>query len=354
MDEWGTRTLLRDLAASEPPASRVDVEAAITGAERRRRRRAGALVAGVAALVAGVIAVVALPAMRTPPSPVASVPPPAQQQSKSAPYRLDPTHFQLRLGWRPPGVAEVRSESDGGYQMITLIGPDDSKGVPRSTPIAVLQVAGEGQVEPEVNAGAEKAPAVYANGAASHWISNGTRGGRLLWFWAPGAWAFLTISDQPHPLDLAVRLARELRTNEDTAVRMPFSIQAPAGLKLIHTSVTRASGGKYEAEARFGLPADGWVPNRWVRVVASNSQTVVLVLRPNATIDGRPAVVSGPTASAAWVEVHPTGRDTIAVRVETRNGPVPLDLAGTLRLARATKLVDQPEKEGNWVSPFLR
>ncbi|GAA3383552.1 hypothetical protein [Cryptosporangium minutisporangium] len=360
MEDWGAGALLRDLVAEEPPPSRVDPRRAITGAKRRRqRRRAGLLVAGVLAVAVGVVAGI-LPVIRSTPAPVATAAP-EQQQNQNPPFRFDPTRFQLALGWRPDGVTRVETESDRAYQRITLLRTEkDEQGKSQFLPIATIEVYGTGQVLPDDRVPAQTTAPIYADGAASHWIPGRVgqpdRSGRLLWFWAPNAWAFLTVYDSSEPIDLALQLARTLRTDQDTTVRMAFTVQAPAGLAHAHTATAWGPDGVYAAELTFA-PRGQWLYDRWIAVSATNDSESVSTNRPYVfrgtvlTGDRRSNLASDPP-----IVLRPTGQDLVAaasVILVPEAKPV-LDPAATQQVARSVRLVDGPDDKANWTTSFLR
>ena len=348
MDELGAGTLLRTLLADEPPPSRVDPRRAITAAKRRRRRRrAGFLFGGALVVAVGVLGAL-LPVVREDRLPVAA--PPAQF-NLSPKHVFDPTRFALKLDWRPDGVTAVEQESAGSYQRITLLRTVNSELVP----LATISAYGTGQVIPDERP-ARTTASIYGNGQASHWMPESKESpAQLWWFWGPIAWAVIEIHDSAEPADLALRLARALRTTESVPMRMPFTVP-PTGLKLYSAATMAGPDGVYAGQLKFAT-GTGYVPMNWFAITATNEPTAVKT--------GTPYVLGGDRTDQALiprapedvlVTVRKAPRELVAAETLTSSGEsAPLrDRATARQTADSVELVADPGDPKNWTRPFVR
>jgi len=352
MDDFRAGMLLRTLVADEPPPSRVDGRRAIIGAKRRRRRRrAGFVLSGVLVVVLGVAASV-LPVLREEPASVALAP---AEFNLSPKHAFDPTRFALELGWRPEGVTAVEQESAGSYQRITLLRTVNGA----LAPLVTISAYGTGQVEPDPERAASYTASIYDNGQPSHWMPRmGARPGQLWWFWGPIAWAVVEVhDDSPDAPELAIRLARALRTDRSAPVRMPITVPAPAGLKLAGAATMTGQDGLYAVQLKFAREPR-YAPMSWVTVAATNE--------PGAVKSGAPYVLGADRTRDARIQnaladyraaARPTRSDLVTAVPWNYRGdrakPL-LDRAATRRLATAVTLVDDPGNPKNWTRPFVR
>ncbi|TQS40669.1 hypothetical protein [Cryptosporangium phraense] len=346
MDDRTAGTLLRELLADEPPASRIDVEKAILAAKRRRRRRAGAMLVA-AAVVALVVGAAVLPGLRTSDAPVAKQPPP---QNLSPAFRFNPAHLNISLDWQPDGVTRVETETNGWGQRLTLL---RGRG-PAFTKVATVEVWGKGQVLAGEHPNAQVADDIYGNGIPSHWVPSAA-GGTLYWFWGPGAWAFLTVYDADRPLELAVKLARAVRTESETMVRVPFTVSRPAGLQLVDVLTVTGPNGQYAAELLFAKPS-GWAFSEWASVNVTNDPASLAANKPyRRAVNGS---ILAPARELNRFGVRLAHDFVLAASMSTArptDQPVPtLDQAGITRLGSSVRLVSNPGDQANWTASYLR
>lgn len=350
MDDLGAGTLLRTLVADEPPPSRIDPRRAISGAKRRRRRRlVRFLLAGVMVVAVGVVGAL-VPVVREDRVPVAT---PQPQFNLSPTHVFDPTRFGLTLDWRAEGVTVVEQESAGSYQRITLLRTVDSK----LMPLATISAYGSGQISPNEERPARSTASIYGDGQPSHWMPQWKdQPGQLWWWWAPAAWAVIEIHDSSESADLAIRLARALRTDESTPVRMPFTVPTPAGLRLARAATMSGPDGVYAAQLKFAREPR-YASMGWVSVTATND--------PAAVATGKPYVMGGDGTHDARIPrtpvdgvltVRTTPRDLVGVETLTSDGsskPL-LDRVAARQTAMSVRLVGNPADSKNWTRHFVR
>ncbi|WP_035858095.1 hypothetical protein [Cryptosporangium arvum] len=348
MDDYRAATLLRTLVADEPPPSRVDPRRAIAGVKRRRRRnRIAGLTSGAFVVALGLVLAL-LPTLRNDePTSVAAAP---AEFNPSPRHVFDPTRFALELTWRPEGVVAEEHESATTYQRITLLGKGNA-------PLATLSINGTGQVLPSEEWPSTNAASIYGDGNPSHWLRpdpKSDRAGELWWFWGPTAWAVVKIYDSSDPVELAVRLAKALRTTGNTPVRMPFTVPAPGGLKLARAATMTGPDGRYAGVLKFS--SDGrWLYGSWVTVSATNDQDAVRSSTPY-VLAGDDEHDSGATNTVPddAAVVRPTTKDVVGVVpvAVTGSGPV-IEPDVARRAASTVKLVDDPGDPNNWKRPFV-
>lgn len=349
MDEWGTRTLFRDLVANEPPTSTIDVTKAISAGRRIRRRRTGFGVAGVAVLVAGAIAAAVLPTLRDAPAPVATV-------AQTAPAQFDPARLILRVGWRPAHATVVSTSTNRDHQLITFVSASRRAGGSSTFGLlATVRINSRGVLDRTFVRTTPSVAGPDINGAPSRWYPSASGPDVLLWHWATGGEATVSVSAGSSPLREATRLARSVRTDRSTAVTMPFSVTLPSGPRLVGTIVTLATSGDYYAEAQLGNPTStaGSRPGEtrsFGRLYASDGDLGISTATPNTTIAGRPVWVNSPTAASS-VQLHRTDTTVVGLlnanAVLTRGGDA-------IALVFAVQLVDNPRRRGNWTTKYLR
>lgn len=246
MNEAGVRTLLNDLADSEPPPARIDLDAAIAAGRRGRRwqrwRACGSVLAVAGAVAAVVAALLAGPAQR-----------PGHQAAGGmvAPARFSVLVPYASFGWLPPGF---QTGAAGGT-------------VPRTTPVQLLLVAVsrgaliELQVYPAgtchlagqtlgcsayntTSPVRSRAPDVH--GHRAYWLL----GAQLAWKYAPGAWSILnwTNANLPWPPAGAeraavLRAAAGVRFGQAMPIRFPYWIAGlPAAWQASQADYTLLAG----------------------------------------------------------------------------------------------------------------
>jgi hypothetical protein len=273
MDETRTRALLTTIAADAAPPTGVDL-AGVVRIGRRRRKRAPRWIIAAAAAVVLILTITTVALLRPdeekPPTPIV------------APTSFDPRTTRIVPGWLPDGIGyrahfadlrrEVYSASrvKGGLITITLL--------PR------------GGTPPAFVATSEAGPAV--RGAPSTWtLSLDGQRGRLSWEWAPDALVYIDIlpfEGYPDLRALAARVAADLRLGAERPTALPFTVEAPPGLRVSEVAETRSDsgnvvlsfeggGGQEQPTARLMLSP--YSPNRRPR------------FEPNTTAGGRPTMV---------------------------------------------------------------
>ncbi|GAA0228925.1 hypothetical protein [Cryptosporangium japonicum] len=348
MDDYQVGRLLHTLVADEPPPSRVDPQRVLAGAKRRRRRRRVSVLTAGAFVVALGAVLALLPTLRNDePTPVAIAP---AEFNLSPKHVFDPTRFALELDWRPDGVVAEEHESAVTYQRITLL----TKGL---SPLATISINGTGQVLPDERWPSKNAASIYDDGNPSHWLQPdgaSDRSGQLWWFWGPTAWATVRIHDSSDPVDLAVRLAKAVRTAANDPVRMPFTVPAFGGLKLARAATMSGPDGLYAGVLKFN--SDGrWLGGSWVTVSATNAPDAVRSSTPY-VLAGDDEYDSGAANSVPEdaAVARPTKEDVVGVVpvAVPGSGPV-IEPDAARRAASTVDLVDDPGDPKNWKRPFV-
>ena len=246
MDEASVRTLLGQLADTEPPPARVDLDAAIAAGRRGRRwrrMRGGVLALAVAGAVAVVVAaLLVVPAQRP--------------EHQAAGATVTPARFNVLVpyasfGWLPPGF---KTGAAGGT-------------MPASTPVGLLLVAVShgAYIELSVNpAGTchvagrtlpcsaynttnpvqSRAPDVH--GHPAYWLV----GKHLAWEYAPGAWSVLDWTDAKLSGASAgaqrtamLRVAAGVRFGQSTPIKFPYWLSGlPTGWRVSEVGYTPLAG----------------------------------------------------------------------------------------------------------------
>ena len=309
-------TLLRDLAESPAPPTTVDIaHAAAAGRRRVHLRRFAAASSAALVTVAVLLGVgtyvggtTALPA---PPEPAASSSTAAPRpMPTAAPTAFDPMVQYAAFGWVPPGAQIVDTTTARDWLRLDLRyasapAPEGSTASPGSDPGAVTLIvttAGHGLDigRPEEYAVAADAmppgsPVDLVNGRPAETVMAFGYQPALRWEYAPGAWAMVLTTDLPggDPLDVARRVAADIRFGVDGAVTLPFHPDAlPSSLRPVEVHVSRV-GEHWSAQVDYGVEqklATGDWPLTILAVASTRESGDGAVLGdPTTTVDGHPA-----------------------------------------------------------------
>ena len=233
MDEAGLQTLLNRLADTEPPPTRIDLDAAIARGRRGRRWRrvrAGVSVLLAAGAVAAVVAVLLVPAQ-----PSAQRPDQQPTDGPTAPTRFNPLVPYAEFGWLPPGFeVGVRggTMSRSGPAQLLLDAFSGSNTIIQLFvyPTGICHV-GHAEVCSAYDSSQpvlSRAPDVH--GHRAYWL----RTASLTWEYAPGAWSVLSwpaISPWPptgSERAAVLRVAAGLRYGQTAPIRFPYWISGLA------------------------------------------------------------------------------------------------------------------------------
>jgi hypothetical protein len=246
MDEAGVRTLLGQLADTEPPPARVDLDAAIAAGRRGRRwrwMRGGGLALVAAGAVAAVVAaLLVVPSQR-----------PGHQAAGSTvtPARFNVLVPYASFGWLPPGF---QTGAVGGTMPtstpvgLTLVAVSHGRFIELSVnPAGTCHVAGRALLcgaYNTMNAVRSRAPDV--RGHLAYWLL----GGQLAWEYAPGAWSVLEWTDAnvrwpPTGAErtAVLRVAAGVRYGQSTPIRFPYWISGlPTGWRVSAVDYTPLAG----------------------------------------------------------------------------------------------------------------
>ncbi len=233
MDEAGVRTLLNQLADTEPPPARIDLDTAIARGRRGRRRRrvrAGVSVLLAAGAVAAVAAALLVPAQPSPQQP-------DQQPTggPAAPARFNPLVPYAEFGWLPPGFqvgARGGTMSRSGPAQLLLDAFSGSNAMIQLFvyPAAICHV-GRAEVCSAYDSSQpllSRAPDV--DGHRAYWLGTAS----LTWEYAPGAWSVLSWTPiSPWPPSgseraAVLRVAAGVRYGQTASIRFPYWISGLA------------------------------------------------------------------------------------------------------------------------------
>jgi hypothetical protein len=246
VDEEGARTLLGQLADTEPPPARIDLGAAIAAGRRGRRwrrvRAGGWVLAATGAVAAVVAALLVVPAQR-----------PGHRAAGDtvAPARFDALVPYASFGWLPPGF---QTGAVGGTMpastpvQLGLVAVSRRAFIGLSVnPAGTCHIAGRAllcRAYNTMNAVQSRAPDV--NGHLAYWLL----GAQLAWEYAPGAWSVLDWTDANLPWPPAggertavLRVAAGVRFGRTTPIRFPYWISSlPAGWRVSEVDYTPLAG----------------------------------------------------------------------------------------------------------------
>lgn len=363
MNEQDVRTLMGDLADTEPPPSRVDVPGAMARARRRTRIRT--VTSGAASvLVVAVAAGVTYAVVDRSPSDTGSAPTTAAAAPVvGAPDRFDPLVRYAEFGWLPrKDELTWRNTAISGdrYSLSwSEYVPDPANGPGAALPAANvnlrLYAAGvvpmtEQPLDVMTTEGAKTlnygpvTDAPDVNGAAAYWV--GVPGDPddvvLKWRYAPDGWAELSIAKIPGDARATMRrIASDVRVGGADGMRFPFHLTGLApGLVPVASQYNEGGiGGPWDASLDVSPQPDGPTLSVAVRPMAGADEHA-----PNTTIDGRPArrdTVSGEHLGVPQYSdrLHVADVDGLAVAIyidaTTAAAAAPLGQDGVLGVFRA-------------------
>jgi hypothetical protein len=313
VDEYGLRTLLRDLAQTEIPPARVDLDQAMVAGQRQRRITLARIV-GSAVAVAAAIAVVAVSGISSPagsrPKPVVPSAPNHARSRVVAPDQLNPLTPYAAFGWLPAGylvgteqalltttqnVQLTATQPDGSGQIQLTV---NARGACTGSVHTSLTCPGT-EGSPSRMRSFEPAPAV--NGRPAYWAMDQQVGGYLVWQYAPAAWAslrvFETLSPRlPPTKDWAMleRVARRVRYDVGTPLTIAFWLRLPAGWAAGSAMYTDGpSGTLLGSSIQVGPPGDPLAADL-VATPGRPGQAGRCKGAPNTTLDGAPATRQEP------------------------------------------------------------
>ncbi|GAA2411625.1 hypothetical protein GCM10010191_21180 [Actinomadura vinacea] len=288
-DEEDARRLLSPLRGAEPgPATRVDVAEAVRVGRRRARNRRAAGITSVAGVVAVVAIASALLGRTMPPDDVRPI---------ASPDQFGLTHQYFRVG--SAGGFTPDSYETGRYRQRAHLRLSDQDGPRRAAGLVTMfprdrlvgrdgrRWAPSGTRAPDVNG----RPAFWPDRPVLH-----TGSVEVAWEWAPGAWAFASVSGDGADRAVAHRVAQSVLPDGRTVVRAP--VTAPGSMlgapnRLIGTVAsaptpgTRPSValryGTQDPRAQLGAREPGWI--------AIGVEQPEPGLRTDTTVGGRPAAV---------------------------------------------------------------
>jgi hypothetical protein len=217
--ELELRGLLRDVTMQQPP-HQVDITLArVTGARTVRRRRivTGA-VSALVVLAGAAGAVVAVPAVMSH-GPVVSVS-----------TALIPLHLHMSPGWLPPGLDQYeQADLTANIQTLTYLERGLYGGLAPAAQLTIKLHSGQVQSAlPRHQSPSDPTytPGPLIGGLPSVWSGDD----ELDWYWAPGAVATIWADGafDASTEDVAIHVARMLRTDVEIPMSMPFTVTAPA------------------------------------------------------------------------------------------------------------------------------
>ncbi|MFL6075251.1 MAG: hypothetical protein ACJ73S_17795 [Mycobacteriales bacterium] len=369
---------LRTVHLGEEPPLRLDVVAARHAGTRIRRRRrlaatgtAAVAVVAAAGLTATALAAGGRGADRAPAgTPTAGPPAPVT--------RFDPMVQQVDWGWLPDGLTGRTAQLDPLVERLDVHGTTvQAQGTTRYGRQADLTVTVPGGEDFDV---AESVPAPDVNGVPAVWItrlglrSGGRPGGAavdhpmLSWAWTPGGQAVLSLGGQEVPSgqegrDMVLRMARSLKLDAHVPVRFPFTVTGMTDLKPCQTTIDTEPtspqpwSGSLELSRTGSCPPgkDSQIHALGVRVSRnSDRKGDPKVGYPNTTVDGHLAVRSQ-TGGHDSLTVFDVDGCRVAMSLDT------VDLGGAIgtreslpAMIRKVRVVDSPDRTGNWITDPLR
>jgi hypothetical protein len=369
VDENGMRTLLRDIADTETPPARVDLDQAIAAGGRQRRARlagAGGSVLAAGAAIAVAVAVAVAPNPKTAPAMTSQSPAAAVTR---APAQFDPLVPYAAFGWLPAGYVtgveeasmsttrsiQLAATHPNGWGLIQLT--VDAKGACTGSPPKSLTCPGTNDDTLYLNS-LTRAPDV--NGRPAYWAAIKYKAGvYLAWQYAPGAWAALealtggpvTYADRTQ----LERVAAHVRYDQRTPLTVSFWVRLPAGWTAGEAAFSPGPSGTLDATQVSAGPADD--PQAVDMVATPSSGAGGCKGTPNTTLDGTPAtlLVSGnPPAyqSLCAADVDGVSVYTAVYYALITTGDQPVLPGGALALAKDMHLLGS--RVSDWTNHPLR
>jgi len=362
---------LLSVAVADPPPSRViDLERVHRDGSRTLMRRRTLTSIAAALAVAAVVAVAATVVrdgapIRPGPTPAEVSPTAAPPAPPAAPVVFDPSRLRVVPQWIPAGLDDtlqrVSTEShEFSYVHWRRVGDE----FPLRTVSIAVYASGVEPPDPELRAVREStAPPERGPGigtAPSTWYPDVMM---LKWRWATGAWAEVRVRgafDRPNR-EVAVRIARNLRTDADGSVTVPFTVPAPpVPLRLVETLVGRHDNG-YEAQlvfsdrdhtARPGRP----VPHLLVIGVQADASRKGdgKVGEPHTTIGGHPAIVTFAQGWGGRVMLFDVDDHRVDVYAGDEATLRYIQQPAAIALARGVRIVPNPRDPSSWTSTPIR
>jgi hypothetical protein len=339
MPETGLRTLLSQLAESDAPPGRFDLQQAIsTGVRLRRRRRVRAYGSVLAAGVA--VALLALPAPRVLHQPPAGGHP---HPGSTAPARFSTLVPYASFGWLPPGNrggvqggTMSRSEPD---QLLLYAepGPDKVPVMLTLYPAGKCRLAGTALPCSPYNTEWQvlsRAPDV--SGRAAYWLKGGQG---LAWQYAPTGWAELDWGSAgpswpPRGAErkAILRAAASIRYRQATPLVFPYWLAGPPkGWRLSDVGFNEQATGPSGVTLTLTDAAPGLPLNS---VEFTQAGTIQIQVVPAGSADGGCAPGAGAgnvTLDGARAELSPDGKYLCAADVHGLTVAVILTVHGTIR-----------------------
>ncbi|XVQ10487.1 hypothetical protein ACQP1W_49635 [Spirillospora sp. CA-255316] len=289
-EEEDARRLLAPLRNTGPDtAPRVDIAEAVRVGRRRSRHRRIAGAGSVVVVVAAVAVATTLLGRTMPSDDVRPVAPPSQ---------FDPTRQHFRVGsaggFTPDDYETGRYRQRAHLRLTDRDGPRRADGLVTMFPRDRLVDRDGRHWAPS----GTRAPDV--NGRRAFWPDRPViRPGavEVAWEWAPGAWAFASVSGGGADRTVAHRVAQSVLPDGRTVVRAP--VTAPASMlgernRLIGTVASAPTPGtrprvalrygRQDPPARIRAPEPGWI--------AIGVERPEPDLRTGTTVGGRPAAVT--------------------------------------------------------------
>jgi len=369
MPEAGLRTLLSELADSEAPPGRFDLQQAIsTGLRIRRWRRVGEY--GTVLAVGIALALLALPAQRALHQPPTGGQP---HRGSTAPARFSTLVPYASFGWLPSGYrigvqggTMSRSEPE---QLLLFAepGPNAAPVMLTMYPVGKCRLVGTALPCSPYNTEwwvLSRAPDV--NGQAAYWLEGGQG---LAWQYAPDGWAELDwgSAGQVWPPRGAertaiLRAAASIRYRQSTPIMFPYWLAGPPkGWRLSDVGfdelTTEPSGVTLTlTDAAPGLPLNS--------VEFTDADTIQFEVVPADSPDGGcgPNAAWNVTLDGARAELSADGKFMCAGDVHGLTVAVTLTVHGTIRnpagpdgaLGYARKLHLLGADPAGWTSNPLR
>lgn len=336
MDDATVATVLRDLAETPAPPSRVDVARAARAGRRRVRARR---LAGAGSAAAGVVAVVAAVGLLTPATPASREP--GTTPAAAAPSRFDPLVQYADFGWLPDGVAarevSVRRE---WLHLAAYWSPEP--GQSEGAAVRLFLTAAGHSLDEFLTPPAEPAP-VWSSPVPPSWFEP-EAATVVRWEYAPQAWAAVAVSlpgaDPEEVQSVAERVAGAVQYGVDDRVELPFATTGiPGQLQVVQAGMHRYDGGWLGGVTYDdGDPTNG---DRALTIAVMSSEGTVDSREPNTTVDGHPAWADENGVGGSSLVVFDVDGVFVELRTQNRDATALLP-AGLEGLFRATEFYADP------------